>query len=152
MKIYFFRHGKADWPNWNKPDDERPLTKDGRKEVRKVAKLLSRLEVAPLILTSPLPRALETAEIAAEVLETEMREDNNLRPGFNAEKLAGILRDSSVDSVMIVGHEPDFSRTVGELTGGEIKLKKAGVALVDLDRTAMKGTLLWLIPPKISTA
>lgn len=119
--------------------------------MRKVARLLSRLKVAPLILTSPLPRASETAEIAAEVLEAEMREDNNLRPGFNAEKLAGILQESSADSVMIVGHEPDFSGTVGELTGGEIKLKKAGVALVDLDRTTMKGELLWLLPPKIAT-
>ncbi len=151
MKIYFLRHGRADWPNWSKPDDERPLTKEGAKEVREVAKLLARLKVAPLVLTSPLPRASQTAEIAAEVLEAELREDKNLRPGFNVKKLTEILRESSTDSVMVVGHEPDFSHTVGELIGGAIKLKKAGIALVDLDRTTMKGELLWLIPPKIST-
>ena len=68
MKLYFFRHGQADWPNWNKPDDERPLTKEGAKEVRKVAKLLLQLKISPLILTSPLPRASQTAEIVADVL------------------------------------------------------------------------------------
>ena len=150
MKIYFLRHGKADWPNWNKPDDERPLTKEGEKEVRKVAKLLADLEVAPLILTSPLPRARQTAEIAAELLGVELREEKNLRPGFNATKLAKFLRDLRSKSLMVVGHEPDFSDTISELTGGSIKLSKAGVALVDLDASAMSGQLRWLLPPKIA--
>ena len=69
MKLYFLRHGKADWPNWDKPDDERPLTEDGKKETATVAKLLARLEIAPAILTSPLPRASQTAEIAGKVFE-----------------------------------------------------------------------------------
>jgi phosphohistidine phosphatase SixA len=150
MKLYFFRHGKADWPNWNKPDDERPLTKEGAKEVRKVAKLLSRLKVAPLVLTSPLPRASQTAAIAAEVLGVEMREENNLKPGFNAARLAKMLRASSADGIMVVGHEPDFSHTIHELTGGAIKLSKAGVALVDVDELSMKGRLRWLVPPKFA--
>jgi phosphohistidine phosphatase len=152
VKIYFLRHGKADWPDWKRSDDERPLTKEGGKEVRKVAKLLSRLEIAPLILTSPLPRASETAAIAAEVLGMEMREDKNLRPGFNAAKLAKLLQEFSADRLMLVGHEPDFSHTISEVTGGAIKLGKAGVALIDLDKTTMKGRLLWLLPPKIALA
>jgi phosphohistidine phosphatase len=150
MKIYFLRHGKADWPEWTKPDDQRPLTKEGGKQVRKVAKLLSHLEVAPLILTSPLPRASETAAIAAKVLSVEMREDKNLKPGFNATKLAKLVQDFSTDSLMLVGHEPDFSHTISELTGGAVKLSKAGVALVDLNPSAMTGKLLWLLPPKIA--
>jgi phosphohistidine phosphatase SixA len=150
VKIYFLRHGKADWPDWKRPDDERPLTKEGGKEVRKISKLLSRLEIAPLILTSPLPRASETAAIAAEVLGMEMREDKNLRPGFNAAKLAKLLQEFSANSLMVVGHEPDFSHTIRELTGGAIKLSKAGVALVDLDASAMSGRLRWLLPPKIA--
>lgn len=150
MKLYFFRHGEADWPNWNKPDDERPLTKAGAREVRKVSELLSQLKMAPLVLTSPLPRASQTAEIAAEVLGAEMREENNLKPGFNAARLAKLLRESSGRDVMVVGHEPDFSRTIQELTGGAIKLSKAGVALVDLDESSMSGRLRWLVPPKIA--
>ena len=150
MKLYFLRHGKADWPNWNKPDDERPLTKEGAKEVRKVSKLLSQLKIAPSILTSPLPRASQTAAIAADVLSVEMREENNLKPGFNAARLGKILREFSADSLMVVGHEPDFSHTIRELTGGAIKLSKAGTALVDLDESSMNGRLRWLLPPKIA--
>ena len=149
MKLYFFRHGEADWPNWNKPDDERPLTKAGAKEVRKVAKLLSQLKVAPLILTSPLPRASQTATIAAEVLGVEMREENNLKPGFNVVRLARLLQEFSGRDLMVVGHEPDFSHAIQKLTGGAIKLSKAGIALVDLDESSMSGRLRWLLPPKI---
>jgi phosphohistidine phosphatase len=150
MKLYFFRHGAADWPNWNKPDDERPLTKAGAKEVRKVAKLLSQLKTAPLILTSPLPRASQTAELAAEVLGVEMRKATDLKPGFNAARLAKLLQEFSGRDLMVVGHEPDFSHTIRELTGGAIKLSKAGIALVDLDEASMSGRLRWLVPPKIA--
>lgn len=151
MKLYFFRHGEADWPNWNKSDDERPLTGAGAKEVRRVAKFLSKLEIAPLILTSPLPRARQTAEIAADVLGAKIRQEKNLKPGFHANTLAKLLQEFSGCDLMLVGHEPDFSDTIGELTGGAIKLPKAGVALVDLDESCMRGRLRWLLPPKIAT-
>lgn len=150
MKLYFFRHGQADWPNWTKSDDERPLTKKGAKEVRKVAKLLSQLEIVPVILTSPLPRASQTAEIAAKVLEVELREEVKLRPGFDGAALGKIVQKNSVDALMVVGHEPDFSETIRELTGGRVKLSKAGVAFVDLDTPTMTGQLRWLLPPRIA--
>ena len=51
---------------------------------------------------------------------------------------------------MVVGHEPDFTRTIFQLTGGKTKLAKAGVAFVDLDREEMKGVLRWLVPPKFA--
>ena len=64
MHLYFLRHGAADWPDWNKPDDERPLTKAGEKEMHKVGEFLAALKVRPdVILTSPLPRAEQTADI-----------------------------------------------------------------------------------------
>ena len=75
MKLYFLRHGIADWPEWNRPDDERPLTAKGKKEMRQMAKFMRELKVRPArILSSPLPRAWQTAEIAAERLELELRE------------------------------------------------------------------------------
>jgi len=151
MKLYLLRHGKADWPNWDQPDDERPLTDEGKKEVAKVAKLLSRLKIAPAILTSPLPRASQTAEIAGKYLETKVRVETRLRPGFDAARLSRILRDFSGESLMIVGHEPDFTRTILELTGGATKLSKAGIASVDLEPSSMKGVLRWLVPPKFAT-
>jgi phosphohistidine phosphatase SixA len=148
MKLYLFRHGKADWPNWDKPDDERPLTQEGKDQVAAVAKLLARLEIAPSIATSPLPRASQTAEIAGKYLSQKVRVDPLLLPGFDAGKLKKLLKDFSGKSLMIVGHEPDFTRTILQLTGGRTKLSKAGVALIELDSASMKGELRWLVPPK----
>jgi phosphohistidine phosphatase SixA len=150
LKLYFFRHGKADWPKWDKPDDERPLTQDGKDQVATVAKLLARLDISPAIVTSPLPRASQTADIAGEYLHQKVRVDPLLRPGFEAGKLKKLLKDFSGNSLMIVGHEPDFTRTIFQLTGGQAKLSKAGVALVELDAPSMKGELRWLVPPKFA--
>jgi phosphohistidine phosphatase len=150
MKFYLLRHGKADWPNWDKPDDERPLTPDGKEQVAAVAKLLARLGVAPAIVTSPLPRASQTADIAGQHLNQPIRVDPLLRPGFDAGKLKKLLKNFSGASLMVVGHEPDFTQTIFELTGGETKLSKAGVALIELDPASMKGELRWLVPPKFA--
>ena len=150
MQLYLFRHGKADWPNWDQSDDERPLTKEGKKEVATVAKLLSRLEIAPVILTSPLPRARQTAEIAGKHLKTKVHLEPLLRPGFDAAKLGKLLQKFSGKSLMVVGHEPDFSRTIFQLTGANAKISKAGVALIELKTGSMKGLLRWLVPPKFT--
>jgi len=53
---------------------------------------------------------------------------------------------------MVVGHEPDFTKTISTLTGARLKLSKGGLALVDVDLTTMRGRLLWLFPPKIAKA
>jgi phosphohistidine phosphatase SixA len=55
------------------------------------------------------------------------------------------------NAIMLVGHEPDFSQTIGALTGGRVVVKKGGLARVDLqpDSGALAGDLVWLIPPKV---
>jgi len=150
MKLCFLRHGDADWPNWNKPDDERPLTERGRKEMKRVAKFLQRLFSADAILTSPLPRASQTAEIAAERLGIELKTEPALAHGFNVERLRRLIGKNDADCIMVVGHEPEFSEVIKELTGGEVKLSKAGVALLEVNRGCTSGKLLWLFPPKIA--
>ena len=151
MQLYFLRHGEADWPGWTKPDDERPLTDFGRKEVRQVAKFLNRLKVkADLIVTSPLPRALQTAEVAAEQLKTKLRQDEALEPGFGISELRTVLKRHGSKVLMLVGHEPDFTSVISALTGASLKLSKAGVVLVDIDSETEKGKLLWLFPPKFA--
>lgn len=150
MKLYLLRHGKADWPNWDKPDDARPLTQEGKDQVAAVAELLARLDISPAIVTSPLPRASQTADIAGEYLRQKVRVEPLLRPGFDAGKLKKLLKDFSGNSIMLVGHEPDFTRTIFQLTGGQTKLSKSGVALIDLDTASMKGELRWLLPPKFA--
>ena len=151
MQLYFLRHGEADWPAWSKPDDERPLTDYCKKEVLQLAKFLDRLKVRPdLIVTSPLPRALQTAEAAAEQLKTKLLQDQALEPGFGISELKAVLKRHRSKVLMLVGHEPDFSSVISALTGGSLKMSKAGVALVDIDPETEKGRLLWLFPPKFA--
>jgi phosphohistidine phosphatase len=148
MRLYFLRHGKADWPDWKKPDDQRPLTKAGRQEMHEVGQFLRRRKVRmDAILTSPLPRAQETADIAAEHLKVICREEKLLAPGFRAQELTQLLRKHPQQSLMLVGHEPDFSKVIEVLTGGSVKMAKGGIALIDY--SGRKGRLLWLIPPKL---
>src|SRR5438105_4811741 len=110
MKLYFLRHGEADWPDWRKPDDERPLTSAGEKEMHEVAKFLTRLKVqVDLIITSPLPRASQTADIAAEHLKIRCQEEKMLAPGFRVGDLTRLLRKHPQQVLMLVGHEPDFT-------------------------------------------
>ena len=151
MKLYLLRHGKADWPDWNKPDDERPLTKDGKREMRSIAQFLREVDVAPaVILSSPLPRAYQTAEIAANTLGIELREEPSLQKGFTAAKARTLIKRAHGSDIMLVGHEPDFSGVIRALTGGIVKLGKGGIARIDLDDDATAGRLIWLIPPKVA--
>ena len=149
MRLYLLRHGDASWPNWSKPDDERPLTDEGKKETRKVAKLLDKLGVSlDDILTSPLPRARQTAEIVAERFDLHVREEESLCCGFDAQDLKQLIRKYRVESLMMVGHEPDFTEVISALTGANCKMSKGGVALIDMDGSDSKGRLLWLFSPK----
>jgi phosphohistidine phosphatase len=151
MRIYFLRHGEADWPNWDRPDDERPLTERGKKEMRKVAKFLRALDT-PLeeIVSSPLPRARQTADFVAKRFNLHVREQDTLAEGFSVSALKQLAEKYPVENLMSVGHEPTFTEVIAELTGADCKLSKGGVALVDLDEEKMKGRLLWLFPPKMA--
>ena len=151
MQLYFLRHGDANWPDWKKSDDERPLTDSGKKEMRDVAKFLARLNVRlNLIVTSPLPRASQTAEIAADYLKAKLRKDESLAPGFGMSELRTVLKRHRAKTLMLVGHEPDFTQVISELTGASLKLSKGGVALLDVDPESEEGKLLWLFPPKFA--
>ena len=151
MRLYFLRHGEADWPNWDRPDDERPLTERGKKEMRKVARFLHALNI-PLeeIVSSPLPRARQTADIVADRFQMHVREHELLAHGFNVSGCKKLAQQYPVDELMIVGHEPTFTEVIAALTGATCKLSKGGVALVDLGAERMNGRLLWLFPPKLA--
>jgi len=153
MHLYFLRHGEADWPGWDRPDDERPLTKRGTKEAKKLAKFLTCLDVdLDDIVTSPLPRAAQTAEVVAKYYNLTAHEDERLKPGFDKNDLEKLLKNREDHCLMIVGHEPDFTDVISALTGGDLKLSKGGLALVDLDPSSLKGKLLWLFPPRFAKA
>jgi phosphohistidine phosphatase len=121
------------------------------REARAIADLSLALDC---ILTSPLLRAKETAEILAARLglEAKLSEDPRLGTGFSNERLAEILSErSGSDAIALVGHEPSMSIVVGHAIGrARLELKKAALAGVEfLDPSSAQGTLLCLIPPKI---
>jgi phosphohistidine phosphatase len=157
VTVYFLRHGvAAKRGEWTGDDDLRPLTDEGRAALARAAGAIARLEIAPAaIVTSPLVRARQTAEIVGEALGVAdvVVDDGRLAPGFDARRLTAVLADhvgSAADEIMVVGHEPDFSRTIGELGGGAVACKKGSLARVDLsDRTVPRGTLVWLLQPKV---
>jgi phosphohistidine phosphatase len=154
MKVYFLRHGiAADREEWHGSDFDRPLTREGRDRMEREAKTICRLNLAlDAIVTSPLVRAKETAEIAAAPLKLKPVPDERLGPDFDVQRLGEILREhTGADALMLVGHEPNMSETIGEIVGGaRVDLKKGGLACVELnDVNDVSGNLLWLIPPKI---
>lgn len=140
---------------WEGPDDQRPLTKEGKQRMAQEAKTINNLDLKlDLILSSPLVRARQTAEIVAEKLEpgVDLVVDERLSPGFDSDHLAEILASHpDSNAVMLVGHEPDFSSMISYLVGGgELVCKKGGLARVDLlEENSMRGELVWLIPPKL---
>jgi len=103
-----------------------------------------------LVVTSPLPRASQTAKIAAEHLKAKRRTDELISPGFGMDELRTVLKRHRAKTLMLVGHEPDFIEIISKLTGASLKLSKGGVALVDVDLKSESGKLLWLFPPKFA--
>ncbi|MDB5040604.1 MAG: phosphohistidine phosphatase, SixA [Candidatus Eremiobacteraeota bacterium] len=155
MKLYFLRHGEAGDPaQWEGNDAERPLTDDGRRRMALEARTMRRLELGvDRVITSPLLRARQTAEIVAVELKRKDRvvTDSRLGPDFGPERLAEILRDNQdVHDLMLVGHEPSMSATIGRLIGGgRVELKKGGLARTDVPNPAqLSGELEWLLPPR----
>jgi phosphohistidine phosphatase len=156
MILYFLRHELAgDRTDWTGDDRKRPLTTEGKERLARSARTLAALNLGlEAILTSPLTRARQTAEIAADGLglKDSLSEDGRLGPGFGVESVSEILKEyPKAKALLLVGHEPDFSETVSALTGGsEIVFKKGGLARVDLDDvSSLHGSLVWLIPPKV---
>jgi phosphohistidine phosphatase len=121
----------------------------------KEAKTIEKLNLGlDLIISSPLTRAIQTAEIVADYLDSFdiLIEDERLEPGFSAGDLSEILDENpEVEAVMLVGHEPDFSLTIERIIGGgSIVCKKGSLARVDLtDAGVLSGELIWLLPPKL---
>lgn len=153
MKIFFLRHGLAgNRAEWKGDDAARPLTDEGIEKTKRTAATLADLDLGlEVIITSPLVRARQTAEIVANKLKVKLVEDARLAPGFDEKKLRALLSDyADANALMVVGHEPDFSETISALIGGgNIVCKKGGLALVNLPDTSKRGELVWLIPPKV---
>lgn len=137
--IWLLRHGEA---ADGSPDEERPLTAKGARQARAAGDALAVLGVElDACLTSPKLRARDTARLACESLGIEPREEQALRGGpFDPVEVA----EGHGESVLLVGHEPDFSMAVHSATGAQVRMPKGGVAAID--RGELK---LLLRPPEL---
>jgi phosphohistidine phosphatase len=135
--IWLLRHGDAE--DQAADDASRRLTAKGEAQAQAAGRALAKLGVElDACLSSPKVRALATAEIACRELGVEPEPTDALRSGdFNPEDLA-----AGRGAVLLVGHEPDFSRAVQAATGARVDLKKGGVAAIE------DGTLKGLLRPK----
>ena len=153
MRLYFLRHGIAE--DLRTSDFARELTKRGRRRVANSAKVMKRLGLEPSqIFSSPRLRARQTAEIIAEALGSGVTLAEAVNFGFDRADIGRLTKHLSADDeVMFVGHNPDMSLLVSEITGVDASMKKGGLARVDvIGRAVDEGELVWLIAPKVFDA
>ena len=155
IELYFLRHAHAGDPEaWTGDDAARPLSDKGEKQAERLGTFLAGVGFKPdAIVTSPKLRAAQTAEIVARHLGIQISFDDRLAGAFEVETLETLLRDAS-DPVrpVVVGHDPDFSDVLAELSGAsQLPMPKGALARVDIERPlrAGGGTLRWLVPPDL---
>ncbi|MGA2602813.1 MAG: phosphohistidine phosphatase SixA [Verrucomicrobiia bacterium] len=155
MKLYLVRHASAS--DIATSDAERELMREGREEARIVGAALAELGVKPAsVLSSPLKRARQTAEIIAQELKFsgECEAHDELGNGSTTPSLLKALRPyASLGEIILVGHMPSLSEHLATLIGGGkaegLALGKGGVACVELDQLrAGAGQLRWLMRQK----
>jgi len=146
------RHGPAEDVASTGRDADRALSTPGRDRVRDVAHALAHADEAPhCILSSPLVRALQTAEIVAAVTKIErhggtVETTREIAPGGDAVPLARQLVRDKRRRTMLVGHQPDLSDLVYRLTGHHLEMLKAMV--VGLHATDDGMRLRFVLEPK----
>ena len=160
LNLFLLRHGVAvereefDYVN----DAARPITPKGKKQLRHVAAAIRILELDfDLVLSSPLIRARQTAEIIAEKLEFKRHVSyaDELKPGADdkmlVHKIANLTKFSG--NLLLVGHEPDLSELLALLVTGNqdggFSLKKGGLAKLEIEklRFGKCAKLAWLLTP-----
>jgi phosphohistidine phosphatase len=161
MDFYILRHGlAADKDDPRYPDDEdRPLTGEGQKKTLRIARQMKHLGISfDLILSSPLARARQTAEITASVLgcKSRLKFSEHLAPaGSKAALIRQLKSRKQIKRLLLVGHEPYLSELISILlvgkTGLPIELKKGGLCKLDVQtlRHGNCATLQFLAPPKL---
>jgi phosphohistidine phosphatase len=161
--LLLLRHGIAEDPVTGRDDASRPLTAEGIKKTRQAAAGLARVIDPPdLILTSPKLRARQTADLVADAFGLQAQSLTDLAAEA-PDRILRKLHRYPQDTLLVVGHEPTFSRIVSLLCTTDpdadlLELKKAGCACVQLDPAPDSAPanpharLLWLLTPAILRA
>jgi phosphohistidine phosphatase len=159
MQLYILRHGIAEDQEPGGSDAERALTNEGKKKLREILRVAQKADVSPeLIISSPYVRAVETAEIAMEILgyKEALAKSKVLIPSSDPKPIWEEVRaHKNVSELMLVGHEPLLSALTGYLLGApslQVDLKKGAIVRMDFDTfTAQpRGVLKWMLVPKLA--
>jgi len=163
LRLYIVRHAVA-FPHGTPgmDEDERPLTKEGIKKMQEAAEGLRAIDCLPeAVLSSPLPRARQTAEIVLEVLgkQIPLAVIEALSPsGSRQDVFREIRRRQKSESLMLVGHQPSLGEIAGEIAWGSpeqyVELKKGGACALEIEgmTPVPRGSLVWLLTPSILRA
>ncbi len=150
-QLWVLRHAEAE-PHGARADAARRLTARGEAQARLAGRAIAAMNVDfDAVLYSPKARARETAELAAQEWDAaqraRLREHDALAAGFDGAQALEATRELHADGrLLIVGHEPDLSGVVADLTGARIDLKKGGLAVVRLEGPG--GELAVLLRPR----
>jgi len=154
-QLYLLRHADAGDPvAWDGPDDRRPLSDKGQKQADRLGRFLAAMGFRPdALLSSPKPRAEQTAAIVGRHLDIPVTVDDRLGDALGLVELEGILRAAGdPDRAVIVGHDPDFTDLVDALCAtSRVPMRKGALARIDVGRPLEPGdgTLRWLVPPDL---
>jgi phosphohistidine phosphatase len=158
LELYLVRHAVAAERGDEYPDDtKRPLTSQGMSRFRSAAKALDTLGVSiAVILTSPLTRTRQTAEILSESVKGKpsVVATDALAPGGTAASvIQEVGKHARKGSIALVGHEPDIGELAARLVGARapIEFKKGAICRIDFDVLPPKGTgmLRWFVTPRM---
>lgn len=158
FQLYLIRHGVAAERGDEYPDDsKRPLTANGMSRLRKEARALDALGVAfDLIVTSPLLRTRQTADVIAEALKSKpsvVSSDALAPAGTPGAVMQELAKLAKKNSVALVGHEPNLGELAARLIGARrpLEFRKGGICRIDFESTPPKGIghLRWFVGPRM---
>ena len=162
MLLYLLRHGIAEDHGSRERDEERELTEEGKEKTKRAMQAARAMKLVPpaLVITSPLIRAIQTADIASKEFARDAKRlmSEALVPSADIiSTMSLVVEHLGKDSpVMLVGHEPHLSTFGSALLGSSspvIEMKKAALAKFEIYRLEvprMRGMLTALIPPSVS--
>ncbi|MGI9565478.1 MAG: phosphohistidine phosphatase SixA [Nitrosopumilus sp.] len=160
MELYLLRHGKAEERLYNiRSDSKRKLTEAGKKEMEFVAKGIRNLDIDfDFIISSPLVRAKQTAEITLEYVNNKkpLTIWNELKPEMDVEKtIKKLTAINPSSSVLLIGHEPHLTTLISNVISSNspsvnISLKKGGLVHIKTSQEKSKilGSLRSILTPK----
>jgi phosphohistidine phosphatase len=148
-QLWLLRHGEA-VPHGAKPDSDRELTPRGERQGSTAGEALGKLGMEfDVCYTSPKVRARDTARLACEPLGLVAEEVSSIAAGFDLEDVADLFAEVDSDDarMLVVGHDPDFTQIVSDLTGARVDFKKGGVVGIRMEGSG-RGELLAVLRPK----